>query len=200
MPTCNPVLIANHFQNENCHPDGKITVGIARDSAWRWERLDHARALFDAARAVGVHIVHVRLAVPQNYLGIAANTDHIREWMSLGAWKEGTWGTDFMERLGPMGNETVLTHVCNSAFQGTPLDTLLRNMGASELICCGVSTAYTVETTVRHGADLGYNITVAADACSTATREMHENALSAMAPLARIRTTAEIIADLEFAS
>jgi nicotinamidase-related amidase len=39
---------------------------------------------------------------------------------------------------------------------------------------------------VRHASDLGYEVLVAADACSTATRERHENALAAMALIATI--------------
>jgi hypothetical protein len=32
------VLLALHYQNENCHPEGKIKVGIAeREQAWRAE-------------------------------------------------------------------------------------------------------------------------------------------------------------------
>ncbi|MEC8183066.1 MAG: isochorismatase family protein, partial [Pseudomonadota bacterium] len=69
----------------------------------------------------------------------------------------------------------------------------LFSLGARHLICCGVSTAYTVEATVRHATDIGYTVTVAADACSTATQEQHNNALKAMAPLAAIQDVDEII-------
>ena len=44
------VIVANHYQNENCHPDGKIKVSIGADSAWRWERLDNANG-FSSGRA-----------------------------------------------------------------------------------------------------------------------------------------------------
>ncbi|MDF1735132.1 MAG: hypothetical protein P1U37_07600 [Minwuia sp.] len=30
-----PAVVALHYQNGNCHPDGKIRVGIADDSATR---------------------------------------------------------------------------------------------------------------------------------------------------------------------
>jgi nicotinamidase-related amidase len=68
----------------------------------------------------------------------------------------------------------------------------LFSLNARQLICCGVSTAYTVEGTVRHATDYGYEVTVAADACSTATQEQHNNALSAMQPIANIRTVDEL--------
>ncbi|MEM8791949.1 MAG: cysteine hydrolase [Pseudomonadota bacterium] len=190
-----PILIANHFQNENCHPDGKIKVGISVESAWRDLRLGNARKLFNAARRSGIQIVHVRLAVDPDYRGVDVNTPLIEEWVELGAWREGTWGVAFLEGLGPVDYELVITHTRNSAFHGTDLQDRLAEMGADLLICCGVSTAYTVEGTVRHATDIGYEVTVAADACSTATAAQHEASLAAMERLARICTTDELIAE-----
>lgn len=189
-------LVALHYQNENCHPDGKIRVGIPADAAWRWERLGAARRLFEGARAKGVPIVHVRLAVPADYRGVVANTDHIREWMALGAWREHTWGTQFIEGLGPEGDEIVVTHQRNSCFHGCALADVLWRLGARRIVVSGVSTAYAVEGTVRQGADMGFEVTVAADACATARPEQHENALAAMAPLAQVLTVDETLARL----
>jgi nicotinamidase-related amidase len=46
---------------------------------------------------------------------------------------------------------------------------------------------------VRHPSDLGYEIVVAADACSTATRERHESALDTMALIATISQVDAIV-------
>ena len=190
------VIVANHYQNENCHPDGKVKVGIAADADWRWQRLDNAKRLFAGARAAGVPIVHVRLAVDPEYRDVIANTALIREWLELGAWKEGTWGTEFVDGLGPMAGEHVVTHTRNSGFQDSTLAQVLFKLGARHLICCGVSTAYTVEGTVRHAADIGYEVTVASDACSTATEAQHDAALAAMSVLAEIKSVDAILAAL----
>lgn len=191
-----PVIVANHYQNENCHPDGKIKVGIAADADWREERLANAKRLFAAARAAGISIVHVRLAVDPEFRGVVANTALIEEWIRLGAWREGTWGVEFIEGLGPEGDEIVVTHTRNSGFHNSTLEEALFSLGARELICCGVSTAYTVESTVRHATDIGYRVTVAADACSTATQQQHENALAAMQLIARIADVNQLIAEM----
>ena len=196
MPKADTAVLAIHYQNENCHPDGKIRVGIAVDADWRWERLGNAKRLLDGARAAGAAIIHVRLAVPPDYRGVSANTDLIREWMALSAWQEDTWGTAFIENLEPHADDFVITHTRNSAFYNTTLDEILFQLGVRNLVCAGVSTAYAVEGTVRHATDIGYKVTVAADACSTATHAQHENALAAMKPLASIKTVDEILADL----
>ena len=196
MSKADTAVLAIHYQNENCHPDGKIRVGIAADADWRWERLGNAKRLLDGARAAGAAIIHVRLAVPPDYRGVSANTDLIREWMALSAWQEDTWGTAFIESLEPHADDFVITHTRNSAFYNTTLDEILFQLGVRNLVCAGVSTAYAVEGTVRHATDIGYKVTVAADACSTATHAQHENALAAMKPLASIKTVDEILADL----
>ena len=196
MSKADTAVLAIHYQNENCHPNGKIRVGIAADADWRWERLGNAKRLLDGARAAGAAIIHVRLAVPPDYRGVSANTDLIREWMALSAWQEDTWGTAFIESLEPHADDFVITHTRNSAFYNTTLDEILFQLGVRNLVCAGVSTAYAVEGTVRHATDIGYEVTVATDACSTATHAQHENALAAMKPLASIKTVDEILADL----
>jgi nicotinamidase-related amidase len=188
------VIVANHYQNENCHPDGKIKVGIGPDSAWRWQRLENAKRLYAGARAAGIPIVHVRLAVDPEFRGVVVNTGLIEEWVKLGAWREGTWGVEFIDGLQPVGDEITVTHTRNSGFHNSNLEEALFSLGARHLICCGVSTAYTVEGTVRHATDIGYRVTVAADACSTATHEQHANALVAMAPIAAIQDVDELVA------
>jgi len=186
-------IVAAHYQNENCHPDGKIKVGIGPDSSWRQERLANARRLFDGARAAGVPIVHVRLAVPPDYRGVIANTPLIRQWIELGAWREGTWGVEFIDDLAPAADEHVVTHTRNNCFYNSTLDEVLFSLRTRKLICCGVSTAYAVEGTVRHATDIGYEVTVAADACSTATQAQHDAALSAMGLIAEVKSVSEII-------
>jgi nicotinamidase-related amidase len=195
-PDIRSVLLALHYQNENCHPDGRIKVGIATGAPWREERMSNARLLFAAMRRHDIPIVHVRLAVHPQYTDVKANTPIIREWIEQGAWREGTWGVEFLEGLEPRGNEVVVTHTRNSVFHGCSVPDVLVAIGADHLYVAGVSTAYVVEGSVRHATDIGYPCTVIADACSTATEQQHENALGAMRLLAEVKTVSEVVSDL----
>ncbi len=49
-------LLALHYQNENCHPDGKIKVGIVADAPWRAQRMANASRLLAGMRAAGVPV------------------------------------------------------------------------------------------------------------------------------------------------
>lgn len=190
------VLLALHYQNENCHIDGKIKVGIKQDADWRYETLDTAKRLFDGARAANIDIVHVRLAVRPDHRDVIQNNFIFRQWVELGAWAEDSWGVEFYEGLEPLEHEYVVTHTRNNAFYNSQLDDIMALLRPRRLAIAGVSTAYVVECTARHASDVGYDTIVVSDACSTATKEMHNNALSAMELIATVCTTDELISQL----
>ncbi len=193
---CDDVLIALHYQNENCHPDGKIKVGISEGAEWRERTLDTARRLLEQTRACGVPIIHVRLAVRPDHADVIQNNFIFRQWVELGAWVEGTWGCEFLEGCEPADDELVVTHTRNNGFYGCNLEEMVNLFRPRRVICAGVSTAYVVECTVRHASDVGYDTWVVSDACSTATVEQHEAALRAMSLIATVATTDEVIASI----
>lgn len=57
------------------------------------------------------------------------------------------------------------------AFEGTFLNTALRDLGIDCFVICGIATEIGIEPTVRHGADLGYLPVVIADACGAGNEE-----------------------------
>lgn len=187
------LLLALHYQNENCHPDGKIKIGIREDADWRYDTLDSAKKLFAGLRAKQLPIAHVRLAVRPDQSDVIQNNFIFRQWVEFGAWAEGSWGVDFYEGLEPLPEEFVVTHTRNNAFYNSQLDEIVRQIKPQKLAVCGVSTAYVVESTVRHASDVGYDTQVVSDACSTATRQMHQNALDAMKLVADVTTVDELL-------
>ncbi|MEM1307761.1 MAG: cysteine hydrolase [Pseudomonadota bacterium] len=189
-------VIALHYQNENCHPDGKIKVGIADGAPWRETRLNNARRLFAGVRAMGLPIIHVRLAVRPDMKDVIQNTPIFKQWVELDAWREGTWGAEFIDGLGPDGDEFVVTHTRNNGFYGCQLEEIVFRLGAKRLFCCGVSTAYAVESTARHATDVGFDTWIVADACSTGTAAQHEAALNAMTLLATVATVDDVLSEL----
>lgn len=190
------LLLALHYQNENCHPDGRIKIGIKEDADWRYDTLDAAKRLFAGFRALKLPIVHVRLAVRSDHRDVIQNNFIFRQWVELGAWVEGSWGVEFYKGLEPLPDEYVVTHTRNNAFYNSQLEEIVSLLRPEKLVVSGVSTAYVVECTVRHASDAGHNTVVVSDACSTATRQMHQNALDAMKLIADVATTEEVLATL----
>ncbi len=58
----------------------------------------------------------------------------------------------------------LVTKSVNSAFIGTDLDLRLRRLGARHVVTFGISTDMCVSTTVRTGANMGWNMVLADDA------------------------------------
>ena len=75
-------------------------------------------------------------------------------------------GNALREGFAPLSDEGLVVKSVNSAFIGTDLDLRLRRLGADAVIALGFETDKCVSTTVRMGANLGYRMIVAADACA----------------------------------
>jgi nicotinamidase-related amidase len=58
--------------------------------------------------------------------------------------------------------------------------------GARRLVIAGVATHSVVESTVRHAVDMGYEVTVAADACAAGDPAAHAASLESMRLIAQV--------------
>lgn len=117
----------------------------------RWNEAVDANglALLKAWRECGRPIVHVR-------------HDSVAEGSSLAP---GSAGNRFRPGFEPLAGEALVTKSVNSAFIGTDLDLRLRRLGARHVIAFGISTDMCVSTTVRTGANMGWDMMLVADAC-----------------------------------
>jgi nicotinamidase-related amidase len=77
----------------------------------------------------------------------------------------GSAGFELVDGLEPRAAEAVLDKITMSAFEGTPLDIVLRDCGVRAYLIAGVATEIGIDPTVRHSADLGYIPIVVRDAC-----------------------------------
>lgn len=117
----------------------------------RWnDKVDeNGLALLAKWRKSGRPIIHVR-------------HDSIVEGSSLAP---GSEGNRFRPGFEPLAGEALVTKSVNSAFIGTDLDLRLKRLGARHLVAFGISTDMCVSTTVRTGANMGWDMVLAADAC-----------------------------------
>jgi biuret amidohydrolase len=82
--------------------------------------------------------------------------------------------------LEPRATEAVLDKITMSAFEGTPLDIVLRDCGVRAYMIVGVALEVGIEPTVRHSADLGYVPVVVYDACGSGNATAGERSLDAL--------------------
>ncbi len=185
-------LVALHFQNDICHPEGLIPFAIDRSGPAPDLFLDRCRQLVSSAREAGWLIVHVHIAFQPDYSDLPRNGKLFLAAESLGAVKRGCWGAEPMQGFEPEPADIALVHACNNAFHKTGLEDVLRRHGVTHVTVAGLATQYSVEHTVRHAADLGYFVTMVRDCCGSANAEAAKASFAAMAMLAEVRDLDQI--------
>ena len=94
-------LIALHFQNDICHPDGVIPFAVDRASADARCFLDASRRTIARARGADWLIAHVHIAFQPDYSDVPRNCRLFRSVETLGALERGSWGAQPMEGFEP---------------------------------------------------------------------------------------------------
>jgi len=107
----------------------------------------------------------------------------------------GTLGGESRRGFEPRAGDIVaLEHWCSSGFANTDLDLQLKKHGIHQLIVIGLIAHTCVEATVRHAAELGYEVTVVRDATADYSDEEMHAALDVNIPnYASVVTTNEIV-------
>ena len=101
---------------------------------------------------------------------------------------------DIIDEPGPRPGDHLITKRRRSAFHDTGLDTLLRDLGVTQIVLAGVSTSSGVESTARSGHDHGYHVVLATDAMADPDPGLHRHSLERVFPkLGETATSAEII-------
>ena len=112
---------------------------------------------------------------------------------------------DIRPEVAPVAGEKVVEKRYANSFRDTPLLEILRGLGAKKLVIAGMQTHMCVEAAARAAADLGFEVTVVADACATRAldyggvqapaAQVHASTLAALkGTYAKIVTADELLA------
>jgi nicotinamidase-related amidase len=140
-----------------------------------------------AARGAGVRTVFVRhVTLPTRLMG-ASQLRMWRAWQQrdsaaevVSAFPPAAPHSQIVPELEPRDDEAVFEKLTMSAFEGTPLDIVLRDCGVTTVAVVGVALEVGIEPTVRHAADLGYVPVVISDACGAGDAEAGARSLAAL--------------------
>jgi len=138
-----------------------------------------------AARKVGVRVFYAlhRRYRPGDYetWKYIAPTQQ-RAW-TIKAFAYGTWGGEIRDEFAPRAGDIVANeHWCSSGFANTDLDLQLKKHGIHQLIAIGLLANTCLESTVRFGAELGYQVTVVKDATAALSAEQMHAAIDVNLP------------------
>ncbi|MER7180181.1 cysteine hydrolase [Streptomyces hyaluromycini] len=101
---------------------------------------------------------------------------------------------ELVDELDVQQTDHLITKRRRSAFHDTGLDTLLRDLGVTQIVLAGISTSSGVESTARSASDHGYHVVLATDAMTDPDADAHLHSVGRIFPkLGETATTAEVI-------
>ncbi|RWZ50809.1 cysteine hydrolase [Labedella phragmitis] len=186
-------ILVVDMQNDTIHRQGAFADSGAAAHAESQNVIANAKAVVDAARSAGSQIFHNRIVVYPGAVG-GANAP-VFQMLAGGSFAVGSWGAQIVDELEPQDGDIVLDRNRMSVFNGTAIDTMLRNLGVTKVVVVGAWTNMAVEHTVRDAADHGFEVTIVSDATSSLSAEWQEGALGfGLLNVATIADTATVIA------
>jgi nicotinamidase-related amidase len=171
--------VVNHFE----FPDGKRILRNALPIAPRLARLK-ARA-----RRANIPVIYVN--------------DNFGQWRSDAAkllaycLRAHSAGRSFVEIVKPDSTDYCVLKPMHSAFYQTPLELLLRHVGARSLIVAGLATNSCVLCTAHEANMRDFDVTVVSDCCAARTRSEHEQALENIREMANAHVMTSAFVNLE---
>ena len=89
----------------------------------------------------------------------------------------GTWDGVTLDKLKPKKNDHVVIKRRDSAFQDTELRVWLQSEGINFLVFAGIDTSICVETSLREGFNIGYDVALISDATASGIKEHYKTTL-----------------------
>lgn len=154
------------------------------------------RDVRDAFHAVGAPVIYLAYDVSLGGLDFPATETKV----PIGAGVEAYAGqiltqVSIWHELAPGPDDLVVLKHNYSGFHGTPLETVLRSLGASTIVITGTMTNYCCGATAREAFWRGFDVVFASDCNSTDDPRLHEAEVATLRRgFARIMTASQIIA------
>ncbi len=188
-PSRTAVLIVD-AQNAELEPE-VLEKHPAFARALRERALPAMKQLIDGARGRGAEIIYTVIeALTRD--GRDRSLDH--KLSNILVPRSSPLG-QVIPAVAPQDDDIVLPKTSSGVFNSTNLDYVLRNLGVENVIVAGFVTDQCVDMAIRDGADRGYYMICASDACAAYSDERHSGALRAFGGYCRTQSVAEVLAD-----
>jgi nicotinamidase-related amidase len=115
----------------------------------------------------------------------------LRPFLTRGDFLPGAWGHQIIDALQPI--DLAVEKIAYSAFYMTRLEWVLRRCGITRLLVSGIVTNGGVASTIRDAHVRDFECIVLEDGCAAFTPSVHDTAIAALRPVARIARIAEML-------
>mmetsp|Transcript_45364 Transcript_45364/g.55043 ORF Transcript_45364/g.55043 Transcript_45364/m.55043 type:complete len:207 (+) Transcript_45364:65-685(+) len=160
-------LVLIEYQNEFTTEGGKLH-GAVKDCIEATGTIENSKKMLEEARKAGVTVVHCPIEFGKDHKEISKTPYGILAGVKEGeAFAKGEWGSVICDDMKPTEDELVVSGkrgLCG--FASTNLDFILRQNDVKNILLSGFLTNCCVESTMRSGYELGYNIYTLKDCCA----------------------------------
>ncbi|MCK9508250.1 MAG: cysteine hydrolase [Pigmentiphaga sp.] len=171
----NSALLVIDIQNDFCHEQGYMRQAKGFDLSYIPGVIQGLETSLAAARQTGIPVIWIRSFYDFKYLLPSQQRKRGEEGCCL----EGSWGADFFH-FTPADHDPIVTKHVYSGFHQTDLHAVLQARGIKTLLLTGVATNVCVDSTLRDGFFLGYDIVLVEDAVGSNSAPGHQGTLASV--------------------
>lgn len=184
-----------HWQRNVVKPEGFFGAWFADPVAGSGV-IERTARVIAAARDAGIPVVYTRFVVPSDDGQLVRNTPVMAQVAESEQFRPESPTVAIIDELAPGDGDWVIDNQKLSGLAGSDLPDRLRSAGVGTLVLTGVATNLTVESTARHGIDLGFRVYVLRDCVAAAAPAVHDASIANL----EMATTGVIGSDEWFAA
>ena len=193
--TIAPALVVIDMQNGFVSKGGSYDKIGMNTSMYR-EIIPKIKDLIEFCRSMGIPVFYTEAVKESSGIDILTNIHNIlpksrQERLKVPICIRGTWDGVTIDELKPKENDPVVIKRRDSAFQDTEFRIWLQSQGINLLVFTGIDTSICVETSLRDGFNIGYDVMVISDATASGDKRHYETTLE------RVRDYYGLVLDTE---
>jgi ureidoacrylate peracid hydrolase len=190
-----PALVVVDMQNGFVSKGGSYDR-IGYNTALYREVIPKIKDSIEFCRSMGIPVFYTEAVKEESGIDILTNVHNIlpksrQERLKVPICVRGTWDGLTIDELKPNKKDPVVIKRRDSAFQDTDFRIMLQSQSINFLIFTGIDTSICVETSLREGFNIGYDVAIISDATASGNKRHYETTLE------RVRDYYGIVMDTE---
>jgi ureidoacrylate peracid hydrolase len=141
------------------------------------------KELINFCRSIGIPVFYTEAVREPSGIDLLLNIHNIlprtreERLEKIPICERGTWDAQTIDEIKPTEKDHIVIKRRDSAFQDTELRVWLQSIGINTLIFGGIDTSICVETSLRDGFNLGYDVILISDATASGIKKHYDTTL-----------------------